>query len=172
LPKGVSANLCAEWITKLRRAGKKVLFDSSRDALKKGITAKPWLIKPNDEELAELLQKELTNSEQCQSGAIELADTGIDNIVISMGAEGVLWLNNKQWIQSTPPRMTVVSTVGAGDTLVSGLCWGHMQAMEKTELLRFATALSALAVSQVGVGVPSLEKLKSLQEQVEVIHKN
>ncbi len=56
-------------------------------------------------------------------------------------------------MRAQPPRMNVVSTVGAGDTLVAGLCWGHMQVMLKNDLLRFATALSALAVSQVGVGL-------------------
>lgn len=55
----------------------------------------------------------------------------IENIVISMGAEGVMWLHENQWLHAKPPKMPVVSTVGAGDTLVAGLCWGHMQRMEK-----------------------------------------
>ncbi len=64
--------------------------------------------------------------------------------------------------------MNVVSTVGAGDTLVAGLCWGHMQLTPKKDLLRFATALSALAVSQVGVGLTSQEELENIKLQTEV----
>ena len=64
--------------------------------------------------------------------------------------------------------MQVVSTVGAGDTLVAGLCWGHMQQMEKTELLTFATALSALAVTQVGVGMSNRKQLETLQQQIQL----
>ncbi|MGC9458453.1 PfkB family carbohydrate kinase, partial [Vibrio genomosp. F10] len=60
------------------------------------------------------------------------------------------------------------STVGAGDTLVAGLCWGHMQQMKKTELLQFSTALSALAVTQIGVGIPSKEQLHTLQTQTQI----
>jgi len=168
LPKGISPSLCAKWISQLHNAGKKVLFDSSREALKEGINAQPWLIKPNDEELSGLVERRLKTPEACQNAALELANKGIDNIVISMGAEGVLWLHQNEWLRTAPPRMNVVSTVGAGDTLVSGLCWGHMQDMEKNELLRFATALSALAVSQIGVGVPSFDELKSLQKQVQL----
>jgi 1-phosphofructokinase len=64
--------------------------------------------------------------------------------------------------------MQVVSTVGAGDTLVAGLCWGHMQEMPKVELLTFATALSALAVTQVGVGLSDAKELAALQKEIQL----
>ncbi len=79
-----------------------------------------------------------------------------------------MWLHENQWLHAKPPKMQVVSTVGAGDTLVAGLCWGHMQRMEKESLLRFATALSALAVTQVGVGLGDREQLNTLQQQIQV----
>ncbi|MGB5802616.1 MAG: 1-phosphofructokinase [Vibrio anguillarum] len=168
LPQGISPALCASWIEKLHSMGKKVLFDSSRDALKAGLDAKPWLIKPNDEELSQFVGRELHTPEQCQAAAAQLAEKGIENIVVSMGANGVMWLNQHQWLHAKPPRMQVVSTVGAGDTLVAGLCWGHMQQMEKTELLTFATALSALAVTQVGVGMSNRKQLETLQQQIQL----
>ncbi|MEH6452963.1 MAG: 1-phosphofructokinase [Psychromonas sp.] len=166
LPKGVSPSLCASWIQKLHDMGKKVLFDSSRAALSAGIDANPWLIKPNDEELSEFVGRELSTPELCQNTAQELANKGIENIVVSMGSDGVMWLNDGKWLSAKPPRMNVVSTVGAGDTLVAGLCWGHMQEMDKPQLLTFSTALSALAVSQVGVGVENLEELELLQQKI------
>lgn len=165
LPGGVTPEMCAGWIEKLNQLGKKVFFDSSKAALKAGITAKPWLIKPNDEELSDFVGEKLETQQQCKSAAESLGQQGIENVVVSMGADGVMWLNQGEWIQSQPPRMQVVSTVGAGDTLVAGLCWGHMQQMSKPDLLCFATALSALAVSQVGVGVPSQEQLQQIQQQ-------
>ncbi|USE03760.1 1-phosphofructokinase [Vibrio sp. SCSIO 43133] len=166
LPRGISSEQCANWIERLEQKGKRVLFDSSREALAKGLDSKPWLIKPNDEELSQFVGRHLETQEQCLEAAESISDKGITNIVVSMGADGVLWFENNQWLQAKPPRMNVVSTVGAGDTLVAGLCWGHMQSFAKEELLSFATALSALAVSQVGVGVPSIEEVKSLQQQI------
>ncbi|ELI1840084.1 1-phosphofructokinase [Vibrio fluvialis] len=168
LPSGVSPELCASWIEKLHALGKKVLFDSSRDALAAGLNAQPWLIKPNDEELSQFVGRELHSPQECRSAAEHLADKGIENIVVSMGADGTMWLNQGKWLHAKPPRMSVVSTVGAGDTLVAGLCWGHMQAMNKEELITFATALSALAVTQVGVGVPSVEQLVTLQKEIQL----
>ena len=172
LPKGISPDLCAEWIEKLHQMGKKVLFDSSRAALAAGLEAHPWLIKPNDEELSEFVGRELETPEACQQAAQDLAQKGIENIVVSLGSKGVMWLGNNEqnkteWIYSQPPKMNVVSTVGAGDTLVAGLCWGHMQQdWDRSQILSFATALSALAVSQVGVGAPNVEDVKELQKQV------
>lgn len=172
LPKGISPEQCADWIEKLHQMGKKVLFDSSRAALAAGLEAHPWLIKPNDEELSEFVGRELDTPEACQQAAQDLAQKGIENIVVSLGSKGVMWLgkNNQEqpeWMYSQPPKMNVVSTVGAGDTLVAGLCWGHMQQdWDRSQILSFATALSALAVSQVGVGVPNVEDVKELQQQV------
>ncbi|WP_099608388.1 1-phosphofructokinase [Vibrio coralliilyticus] len=168
LPKGVTPQRCASWVSFLEQKGKKVLFDSSREALKAGIESVPWLIKPNDEELSDYAGKTLISARECQQVAEDLSQRGIENVVVSMGAEGVMWLNQNQWIQAQPPRMDVVSTVGAGDTLVAGLCWGHMKSMTKTELLSFATALSALAVSQVGVGIPDIKQVHTLQEQIKI----
>jgi len=187
LPKGISPELCASWIEKLHQLGKKVIFDSSRAALAAGLDAHPWLIKPNDEELSEFIGRELNTPKACQQAAQDLASKGIQNVVVSLGSKGVMWLdstaqdepknqhsqndqNNTLWRYAQPPKMNVVSTVGAGDTLVAGFCWGHMKQWQAEQTLSFATALSALAVTQVGVGVPSLEAVTELQK--EITHNN
>jgi len=175
LPKGVSPELCTKWMKKLHKMGKKVIFDSSREALKAGLDAQPWFIKPNDEELSELVGAPLTSASACQDAAQHLAQKGIENIVISLGAKGVMWLSNDKqstpleqavWRYAQPPSMQVVSTVGAGDTLVAGFCWGAMNQWKAEHTLSFATALSALAVTQVGVGVPNLRAVTDLQAQI------
>jgi len=171
LPQGVSPELCASWIKKLHNMGKKVIFDSSRAALAAGLDAQPWLIKPNDEELSEFVGRELHTPEACQQAAEDLASKGIKNIVVSLGAKGVMWLTENEqkhrlWRYAQPPKMKVVSTVGAGDTLVAGFCWGHMNHWQADKILSFATALSALAVTQVGVGVANLEVVTNLQKQI------
>lgn len=171
LPKGISPELCASWIKKLHQMGKKVIFDSSRAALAAGLEAQPWLIKPNDEELSEFIGRDLDTPEACQQAAQDLATKGIDNIVVSLGSKGVMWLGqndqgNALWRYSQPPQMDVVSTVGAGDTLVAGFCWGHMKQWQAENILSFATALSALAVTQVGVGVANIEAVTELQKKI------
>lgn len=166
LPQGISPECCAKWIEMLSSKGKKVFFDSSKAALKAGIEAGPWLIKPNDEELAEFEGKDSLSSDEIKHAAQHLAQKGIDNVVISLGADGVLWLKDGQFFKAQPPTMKVNSTVGAGDTLVAGLCFASMQDWSMQSQISFATALSALAVTQVGVGVADLTEVENLQHQV------
>lgn len=166
LPQGVSADMCANWLEKLHQLGKKVLFDSSKSALATGLDAHPWLVKPNDEELAEWAGQALDTPQQCMAVAETIAAKGITNVVVSLGAKGVMWLNDQGWLHAQPPKMDVVSTVGAGDTLVAGLCWGEINQWSKTQSLQFATALSAVAVTQVGVGVDDIEHVNTIAQHV------
>jgi len=168
LPIGVSPEVCANWIEKLQQAGKKVFFDSSNAALSAGLAVQPWLIKPNDEELAHWAASMSQSDKSLTDIAQQLSNTGIANVVVSLGAEGVMWLNNEGWLQAKPPTMDVVSTVGAGDTLVAGMCWGHLNNWNKEQTLRFATALSALAVTQVGVGVTDINSVLAMNERIAI----
>lgn len=168
LPQGVSAVRCASWIGKLQGMGKKVFFDSSNQALVEGVKSNPYLIKPNDDELSALTAFELNNEEQLKKSAKNLLNQGCENIVISLGEKGVLWLDKSGWLSALPPKTTVVSTVGAGDTLVAGLCWGKLNEWDKAQTIRFSTALASLAVSQIGVGINDLIHLNSIQEKVTV----
>lgn len=168
LPQGVTPEHCAGWIEALNKAGKKVFFDSSNKALAAGVNAHPYLVKPNDEELSALLNLPLKNTDEIKNAAQQLQQQGCHNVVISMGENGVLWLDQAGWLKSTPPKMEVVSTVGAGDTLVAGLCWGELNEWDKSQSLSFATALAALAVSQVGVGVEDIDQVEILQKNIKI----
>ena len=166
LPQGITPEMCANWLEKLHKLGKKVLFDSSKTALDADLVAHPRHVKPNDEELAEWAGKALETQQQCMEVAEQIATKGIANVVVSLGAKGVMWFNHEGWLHAQPPKMDVVSTVGAGDTLVAGLCWGELNQHSKAQSLQFATALSAYAVTQVGVGVKDISKVNSIAQDV------
>ncbi len=168
LPSGVTPDQLCGWIQSLNNLGKKVFFDSSNQALTAGLRATPWLVKPNDEELSQWVGHHVSTKEALLEAGEQLSKTGISNVVISRGAEGVLWCHDGEWLQSTPPKMQVISTVGAGDTLVAGMCWAAMNDWSKDETLGFATALSALAVTQINVGVSDLAQVEDLQRQIRI----
>lgn len=168
LPKGLSPNQLFIWVKALQEKGVKVLFDSSHQALTEGLKATPWLVKPNDEELAHWVGHSLSTEKELLEAGETLAKTGIQNVVISRGAEGVLWCKDGVWLASQPPKMKVVSTVGAGDTLVAGMCWAEMNQWSHAESLSFATAISALAVTQVNVGVDDIQQVQALQSEITI----
>jgi len=173
LPLGLSAQQAAKWIALLREHGKTVFFDSSNQALAIGVKSCPNFIKPNEMELAQLAKLngdniDPNNLTEVKAYAEKLEAQGIDNVVISLGSEGVIWLNSGKWIGVRPPKQKVVSTVGAGDSLVAGLCWGHINHWPSQRTLSFAAAIGALAVTQVGVGVSDLDVLLDLTKQVQL----
>lgn len=168
LPAGIAPERCAKWIKGLQETGKKVFFDSSNAALAAGIQSSPYLIKPNDHELSCLIKQPLTSTSDIQQAAQQIQQRGCDNVVISLGEKGALWVHQQGWLTSQPPEVSIVSTVGAGDSMVAGLCWGELQQWDKAQTLSFATALATLAVKQIGVGVSNNETLLTMQNRVQI----
>ena len=169
LPRGVSPELFADWLNQLHQAGVKVVLDSSNAALTAGLKAKPWLVKPNHRELEAWIGHPLNSLEEIIAAAQQLKAEGIENVIISMGAKGSLWINNEGVLKAEPPKCeNVVSTVGAGDSMVAGLINGFEKGLSKAETLAFATAVSAFAVSQSNVGVSNLSLLDPILEKVQI----
>ncbi|SIN85071.1 1-phosphofructokinase [Salinivibrio sp. ES.052] len=169
LPPGLSTVQLNTWISSLSQKGKKVIVDTSQHALRAAVDAVPWLIKPNEAELAQCLNAPITNEQaELLARGEQLFAQGIANIVISRGVDGVLWRDHQGWLKAVAPAQTVVSTVGAGDSLVAGLVWGCQAGLKKEAALCRAVALSALAVTQVGVGVGDIEDVNQLTEQISV----
>lgn len=169
LPRGVTPQQFADWLSQLHRAGVKVVLDTSNQALTAGLQANPWLVKPNHRELEAWVGHSLPTLEDIIAAAKKLKAQGIANVVISMGAKGSLWLSDNGVVQAQPPKCeNVVSTVGAGDSMVAGLIYGVVQHLSPQETLAFASAVSAFAVSQSNVGVSDRALLDPILKQVNI----
>ena len=169
LPRGVSPELFADWLNQLHQAGVKVVLDSSNAALTAGLKAHPWLVKPNHRELEAWIGHPLNSLDEIIAAAKRLKAEGIANVIISMGENGSLWLNDQAVIQAQPPKCeNVVSTVGAGDSMVAGLIFGIEKGLSQAETLAFASAVSAFAVSQSNVGVSDIALLEPILANVKI----
>lgn len=169
LPRGVTPEQFAAWLESLHQQGLKVVLDSSNAALTAGLTAHPWLVKPNRRELEVWAGRSLHTIEEVIEAAEQLRSHGIENVIISMGEKGSVWLNSEGVLQAQPPHCkNVVSTVGAGDSMVAGLIYGLSQGWSKEKTLSFASATSALAVSQSNVGISDKQELEQILAQVKL----
>ena len=169
LPRGVTPELFADWLLQLHQAGVKVVLDSSNAALTAGLKANPWLVKPNYRELESWVGHSLPTLNDIIVAAKKLKAQGIANVIVSMGANGSLWLSDNAVVQAQPPKCeNVVSTVGAGDSMVAGLIYGFVNNLSQQETLAFASAVSAFAVSQSNVGVSDRALLEPILKQVKV----
>ncbi|MFJ4195512.1 1-phosphofructokinase [Pseudomonas sp. NPDC089534] len=168
LPRGVSAQWLRELIERLNGLGLKVALDTSGEALRAALKANPWLIKPNAEELADALGCDVLSHEAQAQAASRLHAQGVEHVVISHGAEGVSWFAVGAALHATPPKVSVASTVGAGDSLLAGMLHGLLSADTPEQTLRTATAIAALAVTQIGFGIHDAARLAPLEQGVRV----
>ncbi|MDC0707828.1 1-phosphofructokinase [Stigmatella sp. ncwal1] len=165
LPPNVTPAQLAGLITLIRERGIPVWLDTSGPALTSGLAARPSAIKPNETELAGWAGRPLETSQARLEAALKLNSEGIEDVLVSAGSDSVLWAQRGSALEATPPRVTVLSTVGAGDTLLAGALHGVLSGWPRVRTLRFATALAAESVRHVGVGDPKAEDFESLHTQ-------
>ena len=168
LPRGVDAQWFQALLLMLKAQGVKVALDTSGEALRAGLEAKPWLVKPNTEELGEALGIAVHSQAEQRVAAQGLLASGIEHVVVSQGEQGVSWFAHGLALHGQPPKVSVASTVGAGDSLVAGMVHGLLQGEPAEQTLRRATAIAAQAVTQVGFGIRDREQLACLESAVQL----
>lgn len=168
LPRGVSPQWLQALIMRLKTLGLNVALDTSGEALRVALAAGPWLIKPNTEELADALGCEVVSELAQAQAAQRLHAQGVEHVVISHGADGVNWFSVGTALHASPPKVSVASTVGAGDSLLAGMLHGLLSVDTPEQTLRTATAIAAMAVTQIGFGIHDTALLASLEQGVRV----
>ncbi|MGC6368674.1 1-phosphofructokinase [Pseudomonas sp. K2I15] len=168
LPRGITPQWFQGLLQQLKHLGLKVALDTSGEALRAGLNAGPWLIKPNTEELADALDCPTDSVAQQAQAAARLHAQGVEHVVISHGADGVNWFSPGTALHATPPKVSVASTVGAGDSLLAGMLHGLLTFDVPETTLRRATAIAAMAVTQIGFGITDEAQLETLQSGVHV----
>ncbi|WP_449429800.1 1-phosphofructokinase [Pseudomonas putida] len=168
LPRGISPDWLRQLLDQLHAQGLKVALDSSGPALRAGLQSAPWLVKPNTDELAEVLGLALHSPAQRRAGAEQLLASGIEHVVVSDGAQGVNWFARDLALHARPPKVRIASTVGAGDSLVAGMVHGLLLGEAPAQTLRRATAIAAQAVTQIGFGIRDREQLARLEAGVQL----
>ncbi|WP_421525583.1 1-phosphofructokinase [Pseudomonas yamanorum] len=161
LPRGITPQWFQGLLQQLKNLGLKVALDTSGEALRAGLNAGPWLVKPNTEELADALG-------HATDAVSQLHRQGVEHVVVSDGAAGVSWYSADTTLHATPPKVTVASTVGAGDSLLAGMLHGLLNGDTPEQTLRRATAIAAMAVTQIGFGITDEAQLETLQSGVHV----
>jgi len=165
LPRGVEVPWFVELLQRLARLGARVALDTSGAALREGLALSPWLIKPNEEELAQARGLDPADAQALADEARRL-NARIEHVVMSQGAAGVSWFSPAAAWHAQPPKVRVVSTVGAGDSLLAGMLHGLLAGRPAERTLAHATAIAAQAVGQVGFGITDRAQLAELEAAV------
>ncbi|MEV7570776.1 1-phosphofructokinase family hexose kinase [Streptomyces tanashiensis] len=141
LPPGIHVGAYAELIRLARTAGVPVLLDTSGEPLRRGIAARPDLVKPNAEELAQL-----TGAREPHRATRDARRRGAHAVISSLGPEGLLAATPEGLWRATPPAAVKGNPTGAGDSAVAGLLSGLVDEAPWPDRLVRAVALSAATV--------------------------
>ena len=127
-----------------------IIVDATKDLLVNVLRYHPFLIKPNNHELGEIVGAEINTREEACMYAKKLQEMGAKNVLVSMAGEGaVLVTETGEEYQSEPPKGKVVNSVGAGDSMVAGFIAGYLKNHSYEEAFKMGLCTgSASAFSQ------------------------
>ena len=126
----------------LNKNGVKFTLDSSGETFSKSLKYKPFLIKPNKDELKEYARREFKNNQEIINYVRENLVDKAEYVIISLGGEGALYIDKNFSLFAYPLRVkeNVVNTVGAGDSVVAGFVNYMLKHNDVERAFRFAVA--------------------------------
>ena len=153
IPLGVSPEIYRKIISLVKKCQAKVVLDVDGEALRQGIKAHPNVIKPNIHELSELAGRELKGLDDVVTAARSINQQGVEIVLVSMGAKGILLVSDGQQYLAVPPNVNVESTIGAGDSSVAGFVFGLVQGKDLKQCLIYAVAAGTATTLRQGTAL-------------------
>jgi len=167
-PQGVPTNIYTTLINMIKAKNKKVILDASGDLLKEGIKALPTMIKPNSEEMENLLNVSINNEEEVIKNAIKLHESGIELVVVSLGSDGALLVCKDGVYHGKPPKIEVVNTVGCGDSMVAAFAVAMERGYSNIDSLKYAISISAANAMTFSTGSFNSEDVDNIFENTQI----
>lgn len=161
LPKDIYESI----MSRLDGKGVKFIVDATGELLLNVLKFKPFLIKPNHHELAELFNVEIKNEDEIIHYAKKLKEMGARNVLISMAGDGAIFVTETgEVLKSVVPKGKVKNSVGAGDSMVGGFIAGYLKHNKLEEAFKMGVATgSASAFSE---GLATKDKVEELLVQI------
>ncbi|WP_195264393.1 1-phosphofructokinase [Clostridium sp. 1001275B_160808_H3] len=165
IPATLPKNIYEVIMERLSNKGIKFIVDATGELLLNVLKYKPFLIKPNHHELAELFNTTIENEEDIVIYAKKLREMGAKNVLISRAGDGAIFVTeNDEIIKSDVPKGKLINSVGAGDSMVGGFIAGYLKNNRLEEAFKMGVATgSASAFSE---GLATKEKVYELLNQI------
>lgn len=169
LAKGMPKDAYISLIEIVKRAGKLCILDTSSESLVQGVQALPTVVKPNEDELAQITGESTENIDSVALAAKKLHESGIDTVIVSLGARGAVMVCGEGTFQATPPTIEVINPVGAGDTVVGVFALCMSKHMSRQDSLRCALASATANCLTVKTGSFEQASAEEIARQTSVV---
>lgn len=168
-PKGVEKAEVISFLKRIKATGAKLAVDSNSFTPDELVSICPWFIKPNEQEIAAFLGREISGVEEAAQSALELVKRGVsEEVMVSMGKHGSVWSDGKVTYKLSVPKISALSTIGAGDSTVAGYLAAHTRGMSKKDSLRLACAFGTAACMTEGSRPPRQTDVDEIYKDVAV----
>ncbi len=166
VPIGISTNSIICFLKKISNFGCKIVIDSNSFKKLSDITElKPWLIKPNFEEISQYLGVKSASKDEILTAAKNLHKSGVENVIVSLGKDGAILICKEGAFLCKPPIINTKSTIGAGDSLIAGFISACNDTLAAKEALKRSVAFGTAACLREGT-------LPPLSNDIDMIFKN
>ncbi len=164
-PKFINDSFYAQLVIALKEKGVKVILDTDGGALRQGVSAGPYLIKPNIHEFGRLVEKNVLSVEEIIEYA-KIYQNTVEYIVVSMGVRGAIGIAGDTTYQVTPPKIKVGSSIGAGDSLVAGMVFALSEGSSFEEAIVLGVACGTASTMNTGIELCKKEDVDIIKKDV------
>ena len=165
IPSDIPDDIYEKILRDLDGKGIQTVVDATRDLLKNVIKYKPFLIKPNIDELGELFHVTLRTDEEITICAKQLQAMGARHILVSLGSDGALLVSEDGTVhRMAAPKGVLVNSVGAGDSMVAGFLAGYASSQGNVE--------EALKMGVSAGSASAFHDWLATKEQIEAVYQS
>lgn len=162
VPQGITGDKVEAFLRRVKQSGARLVIDSKSVPIDMIKRVRPWLIKPNSDELSSYLGQ--LNFEGITHAAKKLHEEGIENVLVSLGADGAVLACSEGVYVACLPKIEAVSTIGAGDSMIAGFITAMNN--DACEKLRAATAFGSAACLREGTNPPLKDDIMRIAKNV------
>ena len=166
IPAGVSKEKAKDFLKALQGMGVRIVLDSKSFTIEDIFEIKPWLIKPNQEEISEYLGCEIKTLSQVIEKAAVFTEHGIANTMVTLGEKGAALLTEEKVYMATCPAISAISTIGAGDSTIAGFLAGTYAGEGAEGSLKTAVSYGTAACLTSGTFPPEKKDIEKIYAQI------
>ncbi len=167
IPRGITVERVREFLLAVKETGARVIVDSNSFSLADYLAVKPFLIKPNQEEISAFTGRTVDSLETAEQIANDLYRSGIENVLISMGAKGLAYAGDDGHFAIPGKKINTISTIGAGDCTLAGYLAGLYRGMPPFEATKLAFAFGTATCLRPGTLPPLPENIKEIFDSLD-----
>ncbi len=168
LPRGLTSDFYAELARIAKEKGKKIIIDTSGKTLEEILCAKPYMVKPNEDEVSALMNKEIRTDEDIKEALFYLKQRGVEVPLLSLGKDGAAAMIDGSCYKFLTQPVEVVNAVGSGDSTVAGIASGLDMGYSLEDAIKLGMATGTANTQFEQTGMVTKELVDKFFSQIKV----